>query len=288
MISTLFPKTHKKNQSFQSNMTLYLIGLGLCGAKDISVRALEIVKSCDKIYLEAYTSLLSSTIEELSEFYGKEIILADRNQSEQGMDDFIQSAKDKDIAFLVIGDPVSATTHMGIYRTAKEQNIKIQVIHNASIFSAVGITGLQPYKFGKTTSIPFLDRVPNLETPYHVIKANQSIGAHTLCLLDIMVDNVAQETGNKDQTESNTRFMTILQALEVLEDIESRLKEKIITDETLVVGCARLGHDDFIVKSGPLKEIKEFDFGAPLHSLVIPGKLHFSEEEILDLWNEKK
>lgn len=38
---------------------LYLIGLGLGDAKDISVRGLEVVKSAKKVFLEAYTSILS-------------------------------------------------------------------------------------------------------------------------------------------------------------------------------------------------------------------------------------
>ncbi len=253
-------------------MTLYLIGLGLFDAKDISIRGLEIVRSCDLIYLEGYTSLLSCSLSELKEFYGddKEIILADRAQSEQNMDEIISSAREKDVAFLVIGDPVSATTHMEIYRAAKEQGISVSVIHNASVFSAIGITGLQPYKFGKTTSIPFLDDFPQLETPYRVIQQNKTIGAHTLCLLDIKADQ--------------DRFMTVNQGIDVLLDIESRLRESVITNETIVIGCARLGHDDFVVKYGPLKDVKKHDFGGPLHSLIVPGNLHFIEEEILEMW----
>ena len=38
---------------------LYIIGLGLGDEKDITLRGLEAVKSCHKIYIEAYTSLLS-------------------------------------------------------------------------------------------------------------------------------------------------------------------------------------------------------------------------------------
>ena len=39
-------------------MTLYFIGLGLADEKDISVKGLEVVRSCDKLYLESYTSVL--------------------------------------------------------------------------------------------------------------------------------------------------------------------------------------------------------------------------------------
>ncbi|XP_053104211.1 diphthine methyl ester synthase isoform X2 [Hemicordylus capensis] len=38
---------------------LYLIGLGLGDAKDITVKGLEIVKQCSRVYLEAYTSILT-------------------------------------------------------------------------------------------------------------------------------------------------------------------------------------------------------------------------------------
>jgi diphthine synthase len=38
---------------------LYLIGLGLGDEKDITLRGLEAVNKCEKVYMEAYTSLLS-------------------------------------------------------------------------------------------------------------------------------------------------------------------------------------------------------------------------------------
>ena len=37
---------------------LYLVGLGLGDAKDITVKGLEIVKNADLVFLEAYTSVL--------------------------------------------------------------------------------------------------------------------------------------------------------------------------------------------------------------------------------------
>ena len=37
---------------------LYLVGLGLADESDITVKGLEIVKKADRIYLEAYTSML--------------------------------------------------------------------------------------------------------------------------------------------------------------------------------------------------------------------------------------
>lgn len=38
---------------------LFFVGLGLGDAKDITVKGLEVVKKCKRVYLEAYTSILT-------------------------------------------------------------------------------------------------------------------------------------------------------------------------------------------------------------------------------------
>lgn len=38
---------------------LYLVGLGLGDAKDITVKGLEIVRAAHTVFLESYTSILS-------------------------------------------------------------------------------------------------------------------------------------------------------------------------------------------------------------------------------------
>lgn len=43
----------------------YLIGLGLGDIKDITVKGLEIVKQCSRVYLEMYTSILGSSLEDM-------------------------------------------------------------------------------------------------------------------------------------------------------------------------------------------------------------------------------
>lgn len=37
---------------------LYLVGLGLADEADITVKGLEVVKRAERVYLEAYTSIL--------------------------------------------------------------------------------------------------------------------------------------------------------------------------------------------------------------------------------------
>ncbi|MDP3698053.1 MAG: diphthine synthase [Nanoarchaeota archaeon] len=251
-------------------MTLYLIGIGLSTEKDITVKGLEIVKKCDKVYLENYTSLLQCSVQDLEKFYGKKVILADRATSEQKDERIVEEAKKKKVAFLVVGDPFSATTHIELFKLAKEKKVPVQVVHNASVLTAVGITGLQLYKFGRITSLPFLEDHPNLETPYNVLKENQQQGLHTLFLLDLKPDQ--------------QKFMTVNQALEILEKIEAKKKEKLIGKDTLVVGCARLGSEDAVIKAGSLEKIKKQRFGKAPHCLIIPGKMHFREEEMIQLY----
>ena len=98
---------------------LFIIGLGLGDASDITVKGLEIVKRCDFIYLESYTSILTCGQDELvseinslipslncglqEKFYGKKIILADRDFVEQGVDEMLLQAETNEVSFLVVG-----------------------------------------------------------------------------------------------------------------------------------------------------------------------------------------
>ncbi|CAH6789136.1 Dph5 [Phodopus roborovskii] len=122
---------------------LYLIGLGLGDAKDITVKGLEVVRRCSRVYLEAYTSVLTVGKEALEEFYGRKLILADREVVEQEADNIFKDADVNDVAFLVVGDPFGATTHSDLILRATKLGIPYQVIHNASIMNAVGCCGLQ-------------------------------------------------------------------------------------------------------------------------------------------------
>jgi diphthine synthase len=252
-------------------MTLYFIGLGLSDEKDISVKGLEAVKQCSSIYLESYTSRLLVPTSKLEEFYEKKIIEADRELVEKKAEETIlRDAEQGDTAFLVIGDVFGATTHTDLYLRAQEKKIPCKVIHNTSIINAVADTGLELYKFGKTTSIPYPSENFKPTTAYDVLETNSEKGMHTLMLLDIKKDE--------------ERFMTVNEAIQIMLDIEQEKGKKLFTEETVCIGCARLGSDDMMIKVGTAKELKEFDFGGPLHCMIVPRKLHFIEEDMLKLY----
>lgn len=52
---------------------LYLVGLGLADETDITVRGLEVVKKAERVYLEAYTSILLVNKEKLVSVFGDRI-----------------------------------------------------------------------------------------------------------------------------------------------------------------------------------------------------------------------
>jgi len=247
-------------------MGLHFIGIGLSNEQDISLKGLELVKKADKIYLEHYTAVLNVPVENLERLYGKKIELANREFVEKE-NIMVEEAKTKEVAFLVVGDPFAATTHVDLFLRAKQAGVDVTVTNNASVLTAVGITGLQLYKFGKTTSIPFEVKS---ETPYNVLKDNQGLGLHTLFLLDLRPEE--------------EKFMGVREAITYMKKLEQKIGEELFDDNTLCVGCARLGSPDQMIKAGTMKEFSQTDFGKGMQCLIIPGNLHFMEEEALALW----
>jgi len=249
---------------------LVFIGLGLYDEKDISIRGLEELKEADTVFAEFYTSLMPRlSISNLEKMIEKEVqVISRRTLEEEEGQVIFEAAKKGKATFLVQGDPMIATTHVDLLISAKKRGIRTRVIHSASAVSAVrGISGLQNYKFGKAVTVPFSDQGFVSETPYNVIRENKKMGLHTMCYLDIKAEE--------------QRYLTVKEALQTLLEIEKQKKEQIITTKTLVVGVARAGSPEPAVKAGYIEEIMNHNFGAPPHTLIIPGKLHFMEAEAL-------
>ncbi|XP_073227729.1 diphthine methyl ester synthase-like [Porites lutea] len=268
---------------------LYLVGLGLGDAKDITVKGLEIVKRADYVFLEAYTSILCVGQEVLEEFYGRKIQLADRETVEQNSDLILEHANDKDVAFLVVGDPFGATTHTDLVLRAHQLSIPYQVIHNASIMNAVGCCGLQLYNFGETVSIVLWTDTWKPDSFYDKIAANKKQGLHTLCLLDIKVKEQSVENlmrGKK--VYEPPRYMSVNEAVKQLLEIpktrDLKGEEPVYTGSSVAVGLARVGSTNQRIVCGTMEELLSHDLGPPLHSLVIPGHLHFLEKDMLRMF----
>ncbi|XP_018401533.1 PREDICTED: diphthine methyl ester synthase [Cyphomyrmex costatus] len=266
----------------------YVIGLGLGDAKDVTVKGLEIIKKCDRVYLESYTSVLTVQQEILEEFYERSLIAADRELVENNADEILPKKEDEDVAFLVVGDPFGATTHTDLVLRAKEKNIEVKVIHNSSILTAVGCCGLQLYSYGEIVSIPYWINTWQPDSFYEKIASNRQRGLHTLCLLDIKVKEPTLESITKKKKEyMPPKFMSVNEAasqlITILDNkIQNGHKDLAFTEQSLVIGLARVGCEDQHIVACSLQTMTQVNLGPPLHCLVIPAeKLHPLELEFL-------
>ncbi|KAF5380488.1 hypothetical protein D9615_004762 [Tricholomella constricta] len=263
----------------------YIIGLGLSDEKDVTVRGLEAIKNCSRVYLEAYTSILMVQKDRLEAFYGKELILADRDTVETQSDEILRNADKEDVCLLVVGDPFGATTHTDIILRARALKIPTRVIHNASIMNAVGASGLQLYNFGQTVSLVFFTETWKPDSFYDRIKENADLGLHTLVLLDIKVKEQSDENlARGRKIYEPPRYMSIPLAVSQLVEVESLRSTGILhPDKTLAVALSRVGGGDEHqrIVAGTLQELLDHPketYGEPLHSLIIVGKrLHHLE-----------
>jgi len=232
---------------------LYLIGLGL-NEKGISKEGLLALEKCKKIYLEGYTIDLPYNIDDLN-LGKKKIIKLSRKEVESNK--LIKEAKGRNIALLVYGSPLFATTHMTLILDAKEQKIDTKVIYSSSVLDGIAETGLQLYKFGKIASMPAWTDDYNPDSFMVIVKDNQSISAHSLILCDI--------------------GLKIDKALQQLKQSAERKKVKI--DKVIV--CSRLGTEEQKIYYDSIDKLKKQKIKNPF-CMIIPSKMHFLEEQGLN------
>ena len=253
-----------------SNGRLTFIGLGLYDEKDISLKGFEEIKNCDKVYAEFYTAtLVGIDIDKIEKTISKPVEVLSRDETEKG-DKILKSAKDKNVVFLTCGDPMTATTHVDLRLRAIKLGIKTNIIHGSSIVTAVpGLLGLQNYKFGRTTTLAYPEKDYFPTSPYNIIKENKEMGLHTLVLLDIQAD--------KD------RYMTANEGMDLLLKMEEKHRGKLFNKDSIICVVASAGSAEPIAVAGSIKDMVDRDFGPPLHTIVVPGKLHFMEIEALKI-----
>lgn len=279
-------------ESTRTKPLLNIIGLGLGDQNDITLNALEAVKSSEKIFLESYTSILGVDTDALSKLYGKEVTELFRDDVEQGIDAILLdlSKSTKVYSFLVVGDAFCATTHSDLFLRAVKLGIEIKVFHNASIINAIGATGLQVYRFGETVSIPFFTDNWRPYSFYDKVLMNLERDLHTLCLLDIRVKELTLEGMAKGKPiYEPPSFMSVNVALKQIVECEEQKKSNLVDAKTTkCIGVARIGLSDQRIIAGTIEELLTADFGKPLHSLVICGKtLHTIEEEMYEFYHLK-
>lgn len=242
---------------------LTFVGLGLYDERSVTIRGREAINNADRVVAEFYTSRLPGTdIATLERFHETDIELLDREAVEHDPEPVLSAAEEHSVVFLVGGDPMISTTHVDLRLRAAQREIDTAIVHGPSAATAASsLTGLQNYRFGKATTVPFPGSVSGDDVPPSVIETirdNQERGLHTLAYLDI--DDAAD---------------AFLRA-----DVAAELLAPEL-DEAVGVVVARAGSSDPVIIANRLDELAEETFGPPLHLLVLPGTLHPLEAESL-------
>ena len=235
---------------------LYLIGLGL-NSDGITKEGLDALQKCKRVYLENYTVDFPYSAGELKDKLNlKKIILANREKVESL--EIVDEAKKLNIALLIYGAPLIATTHISLIQEAKICKIKYKIIYSASVIDAVSETGLQIYKFGKIASMPKWQKNYEPDSFIKIVKDNLSIESHSLILVDIGLD-----------------------VYDALNQLEIATKNNDIKLNKIII-CQSLGTNKRKIFYRNFDELREFDNVRKPYCIIIPGKLHFIEKEVLE------
>jgi diphthine synthase len=246
---------------------LLFLGLGLHDDTDLSLKALEAARTCDRLLLDTYTSILPGLDRRrLAAAVGRDVEPAGRAEVETATA-ILEAAASGRLGLFVPGDPMTATTHVDLRLRAHQRGIATRIFHGASILTAAaGLLGLQAYKFGPTVTVPRPLPSYRPSSPYERLAENRRRGQHTLALLD---------------TSDGRNPLTAGEALAYLVSLEGEFRSGACAPGSLVGVVARAGSAAPAVAAGPVAELMGRDFGGPPHTLVFPGNLHFAETEAL-------
>jgi len=246
---------------------LVFIGLGLHDERGVTLHGLEQARSAEVVFAEQYTSSLSgASLESLERLMNQKIRTLTRAEVEDGSI-VLEAAQRANVALLIAGDPMAATTHVELRLRAATANIPTEIVHGVSILTAAaGALGLQVYKFGRTTTVPFPAPGFRPTSPLEAILGNRHAGLHTLVLLDLREDGT---------------FLDPKDAIASLLEMASGMKNSEFGAQTLACVLSRVGSPDVRAHAAPIADLVTRDLGPPLHCLVIPGNLHFLEKEAL-------
>ena len=250
---------------------LWFIGLGVSGISELSDRTLSVIKNAEIVYLESFTSpITESEKEELETICNGEFKIAKRWLVEDG-NEILENAKKKETVLVSYGDPYIESTHLELKTRAIKNNIETKAIHSSSIVSSlIGEAGLHYYKIGKVLTI--MNDPKSMITPYNIIFHNLLNKSHSLILLEYNEDKLF--------------FLSPHDAISLLLEVEKTQNRKIISPDTFVIIASRIGKSDQKIISGKISSIRKKEFGEPPHSIIIPGRLHFTESDTIKMVTE--
>lgn len=255
-------------------MAIFFIGLGSQPPHSLPHGALNLLELANEIYADVYTSpWRPELLEEIEKIIGKPIGKARRPFLED-VDKLTEMGREKNIAILCIGDPFVATTHNVIKIRAKQKGVEVKSLYSSSFINVLfGELGLHFYKLGFVGTIVDMPSSA-LTSIYLGVKQALETGRHSVLLLEY-------------DYERNF-YLSPNTALSKMLEIENSLKGGVFEEDLALIVASRVGFKDQKFTIGFLKELINFDFGEPPHSIVVPATLHFTEEESLKVLHGAK
>ena len=250
---------------------LWFVGLGISGTQSIPIEVVKIIQKADFVYLESFTSpIYKQQEEEIKNMVNGSFKIAKRWLVEDGQE-ILKASKSSTVVLLSYGDPYVATTHIELRTRAKLEKIETNTIHSASaITSMIGEAGLQFYKVGRIVTI--MNEKKSIITPYTSIFKNLIQGLHSVILLEY----------NQDENY----FLDPKDAISNLLDVEKEQKRNVVNNDTFAIVASRIGFKTQKITSGKFSNLLKVDFGEPPHSIIITGKLHFTESDAINVLTE--
>ena len=248
-------------------MPLVFLGLGIHGVEGIPLVGLQTLKASDEAYLEKYTSPISEeTLSELNALVDKEVMTASREFVEDGR--ILLDHARKDLVVLVVpGDPMIATTHSELATRCRKLGIETRTIHNSSVLTALaGEIGLHAYNFGKPVTIT-QGPPASMATVYSTLHSNLTRYLHTVLLIQYDVDS--------------SYFVPPNEAIASLLETEKSYRWNAFRGDSFVIVASRLGMSGQTISAGQAISLSKESFGPSPHSIVVPGRLHFTETEAI-------
>ena len=249
---------------------LYLVGAGIYDTFEMC-NSISILKSCDRIYLERFTSpisdnfidILKTTIEP-----EKKIEFVKRWFVEDGRQ-ILDESKTLNVGLISYGDPTIATTFTELRIRAMKNKIDVKVIHAASgITSLVGECGLQIYKIGKLVTM--MEERQSAISVYSTVFSNLNLNCHTIIL-----------TEYRQGDDGTVFFLKPNNVMSRLLDVEKDIMYGFVSEDSFLIVLSRIGTDGQKVFSGKIKSLLELDYGKGPHAIIFPSRFHFTEEDAI-------
>lgn len=281
---------------------LWFVGMGISGTESIPMGGAAALRGADVIYAEQFTSPaprpasssgnaggLTALARDIVGGSGRggggdgdggsssraEIRDAKRWMVEDGAQ-ILREAESRNVVLLSYGDPLVATTHAELLCRAARQGIGTRVIHASSApYSVVGQCGLHHYKMGRTATV--MRDQKSMTTPYYTIYKNLVERCHTMLLLEY--DREGTELDGPGDF-----FLEPADALRLLLNTEEGQQRGVVYGDTYAIVASRVGFGDRqqrIVAGKVSSLVAREGFGSPPHSVIIPGRLHFTEADAL-------